>query len=346
MTTLRGERVLLVQTGDEPLVHEVSTEPLPALASDGVLVEVEACGVCYRDLIDRAGRFPFQQVPIVPGHEAVGRVVSVGASVKKWKVGDRVATMHRDACGECAPCRTGQGSLCEGAAWVFGILKDGGYARRLVAPESALFSAPGEMAAAEAAVMHCTFGTAYRDLATLGGLRSGERMLVTGANGGVGSAAVQIGVRLGAEVVAVVRDAQHTEYLKSLGAAHVVVDAGSGFHHTLPGGFVDVALEAVGASTFNSSLRSLKLGGRLVVVGNIVPDKVPLNLGFIITRGLRIIGGSGAVPEEMAKVFALHRERPFVVPINRTLPLAEAEEAQRLVRAGGLHGRVVLVPAA
>jgi D-arabinose 1-dehydrogenase-like Zn-dependent alcohol dehydrogenase len=335
----------LVQVGwDADLVHEICDDPLPSLAGAEVLVEVEACGVCHRDLIDRAGRWPFLRVPITPGHEAAGRVLSVGPEGGEFRTGDRVGTMHRDACGECAACRKGQTSICEGAAWVFGIMADGGYARHVIAPASALYPLPAAMPASDAAVMHCTFGTAYRDLATLGKLVSGERVLVTGANGGVGMAAVQIAARLGAEVVAVVRSAEHAALLSRLGAHHVIVDPGTTFHENRAAGGIDLVLEAVGHSTFASSLRTLRLGGRMVVVGNIVPERVALNLGALITRGLSLIGGSGATRADMTELLALHAAKPFTVAIDRVLPLSQADAAQRFVRAGGLKGRIVLVP--
>jgi acryloyl-coenzyme A reductase len=329
---------------ESDLVHEISPAPLPSPSGAEVLVEVEACGVCHRDLIDRAGRWPFLKVPVTPGHEAVGHVVRVGAAARDFRPGDRVGTMHRDACGACAACQKGQTSLCEGAAWVFGIMADGGYARHVLAPESALYPLPAAMPAPQAAVMHCTFGTAYRDVKTLGNVVPGERVLVTGANGGVGMAAVQIAARLGGEVVAVVRSAEHVDFLKRLGAHSVVVDAGATFHEQSAAAGIDLAIEAVGHSTFASTLRTLRLGGRMVVVGNIVPERVALNLGALITRGLSLIGGSGATRRDMVELLALHAAKPFDVAIDRVLPLSQADAAQRLVRAGGLKGRIVLVP--
>ena len=341
-----GERARLLEAGwGRDLAHEVSKETLGEPSGREVVVEVGACGVCHRDLLDREGRFPFLRVPITPGHEAAGRVVAVGPEVTTFRVGDRVASMHRDACGACPPCRRGDTTICEGAAEVLGILADGGYARHLVVQESALYPLPPGIPDVEAAVLHCTFGTAYRDLKVLGGLQAGERVLVTGANGGVGMAAVQIAARLGAEVVAVVRDERHRAFLEALGAHQVVVDPGGGFHKRPAVGRVEVALDTVGAPTFNAALRSLRIGGRLVVVGNITAEKVQLNLGYVITHGLTVRGGSGATREDMAELFALHAERPFRVAVDRILPLAQADQAQRLVRAGGLEGRVVLVPA-
>ena len=335
------QRMRLLKTGwDDPLVEQTADVATLTPTDDQVIVAVEACGVCHRDLIDREGRFPFLQLPITPGHEAVGRVIFVGARVGALRIGDRVATMHRDHCGECAACRASATSLCDRAAHVFGILADGGYATRLVAPESSLYRADDTMSPEEAAVLHCTFGTAYRDLVTLGGLTESARVLVTGANGGVGAAAVQIAARLGAEVIGVVRDERHVAFVRALGAHEVVVDSGASFHEQVAP--VDLALDAVGFSTFSSTLRALRIGGRVVVVGNVEPKKVALNLGFVITRGLSIVGGSGATLSEMERLLSLHRARPFASPIDRALPLARADEAQRWVRAGGLHGRIVL----
>jgi D-arabinose 1-dehydrogenase-like Zn-dependent alcohol dehydrogenase len=342
-----GERVRLNEVGwDADLGHEFSSDPLPSPSGAEVLVEVEACGVCHRDLIDRAGRWPFLRTPITPGHEAAGRVLAVGSSVREFRVGDRVGTMHRDACGECAACKKGETSICGSAAWVFGIMADGCYARHVLAPESSLFALPKAMPATEAAILHCTFGTAYRDLKTLGKIAAGERVLITGANGGVGVAAVQIAARLGAEVVAVVRSDAHRDLLTSLGAHHVVVDPSNKFHEQSAASDIDLALEAVGQSTFASTLKTLRLGGRMVVVGNIVPERVALNLGALITRGLSLVGGSGATRKDMAELLALHEQKPFKVPIDRVLPLSQADAAQRAVRAGGMKGRIVLVPSA
>ncbi|HEX3345255.1 MAG TPA: alcohol dehydrogenase catalytic domain-containing protein, partial [Polyangiaceae bacterium] len=124
-------RVRLVETGwDAPLGYEADAPSAP-LEAGQVRIAVEACGVCHRDLLDREGRFPFLRLPITPGHEAAGRVVELGPGVDGLRVGARVATMHRDACGDCVACRRGDTTLCVGAAWVLGLLADGGYATEL-----------------------------------------------------------------------------------------------------------------------------------------------------------------------------------------------------------------------
>ena len=341
------ERARLTKIGwDDDLAIETSDTPLADPSGNQVLVEVEACGVCFRDCIDRAGRFKFIQTPITPGHEAVGWVTAVGPNATDWSVGDRVATMHRDFCGQCAACQRESGSLCQGAAGVLGLMIDGGYASHLLAPERCFYAMADDIPAAEAAVLHCTFGTAYRGLERFGGVETGQQVLVTGANGGVGSAAVQVASRLGATVTAVTRDESHRAYLTKLGAEHVIVDAGDRFHKQLSAGPVDVVMDCVGPPTFNSALRSLRPGGRIIVVGNVVEERASVNLGFIVTRGLQIIGSSGATRADMKEVLALHAEKPFSIPIHEQLELEQADRAQRMVQAGGLQGRLVLVPTA
>ncbi len=341
MTTITRARLTDLGWEADLAVETVEVELVPA--GDEVLVEVEACGVCYRDCIDRAGRFKFIQVPITPGHEAVGVVAAIGPDVVDWAVGDRVATMHRNFCGVCGPCGRGNSSLCEMAAAVLGLTSDGGYATKLLAPQRCFFAVSAQVEAVEAAVLHCTFGTAYRGMAKFGGVEAGSQVLVTGANGGVGTAAVQVAKRLGATVTAVVRDETHEEMLAALGADKVLVDDGDGFHKRLGAGPVDVVMECVGPPTFNASLRSLRAGGRMIVIGNVVEDRASLNLGFVVTKGLQLIGSSGATREDMAELFAMHAEKPFDVQIHERVALAEADRAQRMVQTGGLAGRVVLI---
>jgi acryloyl-coenzyme A reductase len=324
---------------DHDLELELTAAELPAPTGELVLVAVEACGVCQRDVIDRAGRFAFMQLPITPGHEAAGRVIAVGEAVTRWRVGDRVGTLHRDGCGSCEACLRGETSICPSAAFVLGILADGGYADRLVVPESGLFALPENLPAAQAAIYHCTFGTAWRGMR---GVLAGQRVLVTGANGGVGAAAVQLAARLGCEVVAVVRDERHGAAIAALGAAEVVVDGDGTFHKRVRG--IDVAMECVGQPTFNASLRTLKLGGRIVVIGNVVEERVALNLGYIIVNALHVVGSSGATAADMVALIARLGDQPLTLPIADEWPLDRADEAQRRVRAGGLTGRLVLRP--
>lgn len=344
MTTTQRAR-LTALGWDDNLAVETNGDGIGTPKGDNVTVEVEACGVCYRDCIDRNGGFKFIQLPVTPGHEAVGRVIAVGPEVTDWAVGDRVATMHRDFCGTCSACQEGNTALCQAGMALLGLVIDGGYATHLSVPQRCLYRTSDDLPAADAAVLHCTFGVAYHGLKYLGRMEAGQHVLVTGANGGVGTAAVQVARRLGAHVTAVVRDERHRDMLTTLGADEIVVNAGDSFHKALSR-VADVVLDCVGPPTFNAALRSLRPGGRMVVIGNVVQEAVSVNLGLLVTKGLQLAGSAGATRTDMEEVLALHAADPFKIQIHERVPLADADRAQRLVQAGGLQGRVVIVPAA
>jgi acryloyl-coenzyme A reductase len=337
-------RIQLVSQGfEEPLICETKSITPPQLGPAQVLIKVDACGVCYRDLVDRSGRFPFMQLPITPGHEVAGTILDAGQD-SAWVVGDRVATLHRDHCGECIQCQHGDSSLCTQAAWVFGLMTDGGYASHLVAPDRALYRIPDDIDSTRASIFHCTFGTAWRGLLTIGSLQPKERVLITGANGGVGSAAIQIAKRTGAWVAAQVRDEKHSEYVKRLGADEVVIDSEAQFHKSAISKSIDLILECVGSPTFNASLRCLRMGGRLVVVGNVDDKRAEVNLGYIVVNGIRILCGGAATHKDMDAFLDSYRQNPYAVSIAETLGLPQAEDAQQRLLRGGIQGRMVIVP--
>ncbi len=339
------QRARLIETGwDRDLEYEELEIELPTPGADEVLVEVGACGVAYRDLIDRAGRLPFLMTPIVQGHEVAGRIIAAGDEVSVWKKGDHVGTLHRDSCGSCERCEVGETSLCLNAGRVFGITIDGGYQRYMTAPARALYRVPASMKPAHAAVLNSTFGTAYRALNRFGGLKAGQRVIITGANGGVGIGGVQIAKRMGCEVAGVVRRPELAEFVLAAGADHVIVDEGGGFHKKLPFGAADVVLDCVGQPTFNASLRAAVIGGGLAVVGNVSDKRAEVNLGSIVVRDIRIVGSTGATPTDLARLLALHEAQPFEFFVDEEVPLREADAAQRRVLAGGIRGRLVLVP--
>jgi len=327
---------------DVPMVAEELPDPKDPIG-DQVVVEVEACGVCHRDLIDRGGGVPFMTLPITLGHEAAGRVVAIGPDVTMWQVGDQVATLHRDSCGACERCVEGEVTLCQdGGFHVLGIMADGGYATHLTVPERALYAVPEQVPTAEAAILNCTYGTAFRGLRA-GGCGPGRTVVITGASGGVGSAAVEVASRMGARVVAVIRAVERTDYVTALGADVVVVDRGDGFHKAPETQNADMVLDCVGEPTLNSSLRCLRLGGSVIFVGNITQERLSLNVGLVIVKALRIIGSSGAAPRDMADLIELRGDRPFAMAIEE-ISLTDAEAAQQRLRAGGVSGRLVLRP--
>ena len=328
------------------LLSEIE-EPQPAAGQ--VLVRVKAAGVCHRDLLDRQGKYPFMKRPVVTGHEFAGEVAELGPSVDaKWglKVGTRVTNLHRAPCGDCGPCRAGDETYCVGSLRSFGLTVDGGYAEWVAADAGALVAVPDAVPLEQAAFLHCTAAVALRALRSRARVRAGETVVITGASGGVGIHAIQVARILEAKVIAITSKAYKAEALKAAGAHEVVVEKGSFQRAVLDhtSGGADVVIDLVGEPTFNASMRSLRAGGRLVIVGNVTASRVELNPGWVIMREAAILGSSGATRQDLADVLgwaATGRLKPVVAAV---LPLDGAREAQSRLVAQDVVGRIVLRP--
>ncbi len=326
----------------------LETVPDPRPGRGEVLIKVHACGVCYHDVINRRGNLPRTHVPAILGHEAAGEVVEVGPDTPGWKVGDRVATLQRLSCGECALCKSGRNSLCKKDNRFFGEEISGGYAEYMTAPVMGLGRVPEGLPWPVAATVCCTLGTAVHTLRTRGKIRAGETVLITGASGGVGLAAVQLAKVDGARVIAVTSGEAKVQALREAGADEVIISRGLDFANEarrLTGGEgVNVAIEIVGSATFAQSLKAMAPGGRVVVVGNLETGKVDLNPGLVIVKELEIIGAFATTREELdesLKLVADKKIRPFV---SDAVALAEAGKAHFRLENREIAGRVVLLP--
>ena len=338
--------VLRKTGGAEELRLEDVPDPTPG--PDEVLVRVRAAAVCGRDVIDRRGGMPMMKLPTILGHEFAGEVTALGARAAEesgFRVGDRVVNLHRPFCGACDPCRRGDLLFCERAFQAFGVTVDGGYAEAVVAHARALVALPAAVGFEAASTVMCTAGVALRALRSIGRLVLGETVLVTGASGGVGAYAIQIARSMGARVIATTTSEAKAERLAELGAHEVIVSAKSDFQDEVKRrGGADVALELTGAITFGAALRSLRRGGRMVIVGNIETRKLELNPGALILFGLSLSGSFACTARDLGDVLAMLSAGTLRPVIDRVLPLAEAAEAHRVLEARGAFGRIVLVP--
>jgi D-arabinose 1-dehydrogenase-like Zn-dependent alcohol dehydrogenase len=321
--------------------------PDPEIAQGEVLVRVKAEGVCGRDLIDRRGGFRGLPLPAILGHEFAGEVVRVAPGVPGLAPGDRVANLLRLGCGACRNCLRGETPICEKGWQSFGQTRSGGYAELVSAPAEALVKIPAQVSDVEAASVACTFGVAMRALRTVGHVTLGDDVLITGASGGVGMAAIQIAKALGARVIAATSSEAKHEAIAQTGADEVVVQPDGAVHEkvrAVAASGVDVALELTGSPTFTSSMRSLKNGGRLVLVGNILADSIKFNPGAVILFGYQILGSAGCTRADLEDVFALVAQKKLTVTIHRVLPLKDAPEAHRILGDRAAIGRVILTP--
>jgi len=319
--------------------------PVPVAGPDHVVVRVHACGVAYRDVIERQRELPGMRYPIIQGHEFAGDIVEVGAGVTEWQIGDRVLNLYAASCGTCPACKAGQPRLCRNVPEAYGLTADGGYAEFAAVHRSALVRLDEGIDWIVAATLMSAVGVGYNNVVHKARIQPGETVLVTGASGGVGAAAVQTARWLGAEVYAVTGREEKRASLLALGAQTVLVDDGQSFHkklrQLLPQG-VDAVIDCVGSPTINAGLRSLRPYGRLVAIGNIDPAPLSLNVGLLVVNGLDLLGSDNVTSKALREVMQLTRDGVLSPNIDRVMGLSEAAAAQTLLEERAVVGRVVL----
>lgn len=322
---------------------EVTDIEKPEVSGNEVLIRQEITGICFRDILTRDGFFPRVQTPIVPGHEISGVIEEAGPDVRDFRVGDRVSSLIYDPCGECEFCESGNENLCVNKR-TYGEVLNGGYAQYIKVTERSLVKVPNNVSPEGATIAACVTGMVYHALYKVGGLRSGMRVLITGAGGGVGAHAIQVAKAIGAEVIAETSSPWKEEEILKLGA-DFVVHSGGRFDREIKeklGEGVHVALENVGIHTFENSLRSLRTGGRMVVIGNVTPDPVSLPLGLIILKGNSISGSISSTRDDMQKALELTSHGIIKPIVDRKVPLEQINEAYEEMLQRKVFGRVYL----
>ena len=289
----------------------------------GVVVDVHASGVSFPELLQSRGQYQFRPpLPFVPGSE-VGGVVRSASDGASFKPGDRVAAF----------CMIG------------------GFAEVAVAPEHFVFPLPDSLDFRQGAALVLNYHTAYFGLVTRGRLAAGETVLVHGAAGGVGTAVLQVARGLGATTIAVVSTDAKEEVARAAGADHVLRSDGPWKDQAKELGGADLVFDPVGGSRFTDSIRSLREGGRVVVIGFTEGSIPEVKVNRLLLGNTEIVGaGWGAYamakPDYVVTAGAAVAELisgGFVRPIvGASFPLAEAGKALKLIDERGATGKVVL----
>jgi len=339
-------KALVVKEFGGPLIAE--DVPVPQPNADEVLIHVKACAVDQFDLTIRDGKFPTAKTPIILGHEIAGVVESVGANVDNFQAGDRVTSTLYLTCGRCRYCLTGRETICADFKGYVGIHTPGAYAEYTTIPAVNLVKIPGSISFPQGSVLANAIGTPYHALTKRARLQPGERIIVTGAGGGVGSHAIQLAKMMGTFVMAVDIGDEKLSLARELGA-DVVFDASMGdFSETARewtnGEGVEVVLELVGTNTFDSSIKSLSRGGRMVIVGSHTGTELKTSPQAMIANEWEIFGSRNATKRELAEVVNLVTAGKVKPIVTGTYPLEEAEALHQKLRKQEIIGRVVLEP--
>jgi NADPH:quinone reductase-like Zn-dependent oxidoreductase len=340
-------KAAIVRQNGPPDVVEIADVPTPEPGPGQVRVAVKASSLNHLDLWVRRGIPNGPSLPHIGGSDVAGVVEAAGPGVDAGIVGERIVVdpsldydWYEGADrGDLFPERPFR---------LIGEHVSGGFAERVVVPEANLVGLPAHVSFENAAAAGLVFVTAWRGLITRGGLRAGERVLVTGASGGVGTAAVQIAHHAGATVFAVTSGADSVERVRALGA-DVVYDRSAGdfsrdlWKDTRKRG-VHLVLDSVGEPLWETCVRSLAVGGRLVTYGATAGHQAKTDLRRVFWKQLSLLGTTMGTPAEFRAVMRLVFEGELAPVIHQVMPLADARRAHELLEAGNAFGKVVVVP--
>jgi len=311
-----------------------------------VLVRVKACALNHLDLWVRRG-IPGVQFPLphIPGSDVSGEIAQIGADVTTVKVGHKVVLAPGVSCGKCPACVSGQDNRCRQFTNL-GYMIDGGCAEFVRAPEVNCLPYPENLSFEEAASIPLVFQTAWHMLIARAELQPGEDVLVLGAGSGVGSAAIQIAQFFGARVIATAGSDEKLQKAKQLGADYLINHKAQKIRDevrriTAKRG-VDVVFEHVGAATWDDSLASLAPGGRLVTCGATTGYDAKVDLRFLFSRQLSLLGSYMGAKSELHTVMKLVASGHLKPIVDRVFPLAEATAAHAYLESSSQFGKVVL----
>lgn len=329
---------------------EVVERPVPKPRAGEVLIEVKACGINNTEIWMREGAYGTDtqsgwkpegvQFPRVPGSDISGRIVQVGSGVDEARNGQDVVLFPFTSGG-----RTGTEHISEDMAFI-GSEYDGGYAEYVVWPAELCYAMP-LTDYTKSAVFSVSGLTAWHMNEQVQ-LQPGQTVLVTGANGGVGSLNVQIAARVfGATVIAVVGDLKTEEALKRLGATHVLSYRSEQLADEIiavNGGPIDAVLDVVGDSLFKTALTVLKNGGKFCISGSAGGQQTNLDFRTLYLKHLTFYGSVLGTRAEFARMLDAIAAGKLEPVIDRTFPLEEAAAAQTYFKETGKLGKIVLIP--
>jgi NADPH:quinone reductase-like Zn-dependent oxidoreductase len=329
-----------------PEVLKYIDAPDPIIGPNEVLVRVRACALNRLDLWVRQG-LPNVPIPLphIPGSDVAGEIAQIGAEVTTVRVGQKVVLAPGVTCGKCAACLAGLDNRCRRYTNL-GYMIDGGCAEFVRAPEVNCLPYPENLSFEQAAAIPLVFQTAWHMLVARAELQPGEDILILGAGSGVGSAAIQIAKFLGAQIIATAGTDEKLAKARELGADHLINQKSQKIRDevrriTNKRG-VDVVFEHVGTATWDDSLASLTASGRLVTCGATTGYDAKIDLRFLFSRQLSLLGSYMGTKNDLLtvmKLVAAGRLKPIV---DRVFPLSEAAAAHAYLESGAQFGKVVL----
>jgi len=337
--------ILFHQHGDTSVLHYTDV-PEPHLRHKEVLVHVRACALNHLDLWVRRG-LPGYQIPFphIPGSDIAGEVAKIGPEVSTVHIGQKVVLAPCVTCGECPACLSGNDNRCRDST-ILGYMVDGGCVEYVRCPEVNCLPYPENLDWVHAVAVPLVFQTAWHMLVNRAQLQPGEDVLVIAAGSGVGSAAIQIAKFFGARVIATAGNDEKLAKAKEIGADevihHCIMPIAKEVGRLTHNRGVDVVFEHVGAATWNESIKSLAAGGRLVTCGCTTGYDAKLDIRFLFTRQLSVLGSYMGTKSELRTVLKLVEQGRLKPIVDKVWPLHDCIVAHHYLEHGKQFGKVVL----
>jgi len=320
--------------------------PEPAIGARDVLVRVHACSLNHLDLWVRGG-LPNVPIPLphIPGSDVAGEIAKIGSDVTTVRVGQKVVLAPGVTCGKCPACVAGLDNRCRQFTNL-GYMVDGGCAEFVRAPEVNCLPYPENLSFEQASAVPLVFQTAWHMLLTRAELQPGEDVLILGAGSGVGTAAIQIAKFFGTRVIATAGTDEKLEKARQLGADqtinHKTQKIRDEVRRITGKRGVDVVFEHVGTATWDDSLASLAPSGRLVTCGATTGYAAKIDLRFLFSRQLSLLGSYMGRKSELLTVLKLVASGKLKPVLDRVFPLAETSADHVYLEAGQQFGKVVV----
>ena len=319
--------------------------PVPEITGGEVLVRVKAFSLNHLDAWVMDGNYPVKiPLPHIFGSDASGVVEKAGTTVQHVKPGDEVIIFPGLSCGHCEKCLSGHDNECKSFS-ILGVLANGVSAEFVKAPAANIFKKPEGLSFEEAAGIGITYATSWNSLVLRAGIRPGDTVLIHAAGSGAGTALIQVAKLYHATVITTAGDDWKIAKAKELGADFVInyrkEDFAEAVKRITRGESADIAVDHVGAATFNKSLSCLKRGGKLVTFGNTSGDEVPLSLRHVFGKNITIHGvyvGPKAAMTELLRLFP-HRLKTVV---DTVFEFKDAQKAYVKLLSRQVFGKIVV----
>jgi len=337
--------MVIHQHGDPTVLHYTDVAE-PHIGAHEVLVRVRACALNHLDLWVRRGLPGVSlSMPHILGSDVAGEAAKVGPEVTTVHVGQKVVLAPGVSCGRCPACVAGNDNRCRDFTNL-GYLIDGGCAEYVRCPEVNVMPYPENLDWVHAAAVPLVFQTAWHMLVNRAALQPGEEVLVLAAGSGVGSAAIQIAKFFGARVIATAGSDEKLAKAKQWGADevihHGIMPIAKEVRRLTNNRGVDVVVEHVGVATWENSVKSLASGGRLVTCGATTGFDAKLDLRFLFTRQLSIMGSYMGTKNELRTVLKLVAQGRLTPTVDKVFELNDCMAAHNYLEHGKQFGKVVL----